>query len=205
MKHREFKPRHLDIAAFADSGVTLEADTPLPEMERLAASAHPEHQHPDVATPVRWQARAEARPQRSGAPHLWLHLQANASVALECQRCLQPVVQDFDVDRWFRFADTEEEAAALDAESEDDVLVTSRNFDLLALIEDELLLDLPVIPRHDVCPPSVVDAHTVAPADHAAHDDMEAEDVPAAPSGKPNPFAVLAGLRKPGGPSDSDV
>jgi uncharacterized protein len=205
MKHREFKPRHLDIAAFAESGVTLEADTPLPELERLAASAHPEHPHHADTTAVRWQARAEARPQRSGAPQVWLHLQADASVALECQRCLQPVTQDFDVDRWFRFADTEAEAAALDAESEDDVLVTSRNFDLLALIEDELLLDLPVIPRHEVCPPSVVDAHTVAPGEHAEPDEQAADDAPAAPSGKPNPFAVLAGLRKPGGASEPDA
>ncbi len=56
------------------------------------------------------------------------------------------------VDRSFRFVADEDTAAALDDEAEEDVLALSRSFDLLALVEDELLMALPVVPRHEVCP-----------------------------------------------------
>ncbi len=46
----------------------------------------------------------------------------------------------------------EEAAAALDAESDDDVLALESSLDLHALVEDELLLALPLVPRHDECP-----------------------------------------------------
>ena len=58
----------------------------------------------------------------------------------------------------------------------------SRSFDLLELVEDELLMAMPVVPRHDQCP---------APVKLAVADD--AFDAPAA--GRPNPFAALQGLK----------
>ena len=36
--------------------------------------------------------------------------------------------------------------------SEEDLLALSREFDLHELIEDELLMALPVVPKHDECP-----------------------------------------------------
>ena len=61
------------------------------------------------------------------------------------------------------------------------MLVQSRDFDLQALVEDEVLMDLPVVPRHDTCPVAIKLA--------AADADFEAVSV------KPNPFAVLAALK----------
>ncbi len=190
MKHRDFKPRHLDITAFAEAGTDLDGQTPLHELERLAASTYNAGELPAM---IAWHARAELRPQSGSAPELWLHLTAQTSIALECQRCLEPAQHVLDIDNWFRFAATEEQAAALDAESDHDVLAQSVNFDLLELIEDELLLALPVIPRHEVCPPSVVDAHTVGTSAEGHPDDAAGE---ARPDDKPNPFAVLASLRR---------
>jgi uncharacterized protein len=80
------------------------------------------------------------------------------------------------------FVDDEAAAAELDAESEDDVLVSSAHFDLLALVEDELLLALPIVPRHDACP-----APLPAPSD-----DLSEEP-------RANPFAALAALKRGGG------
>ena len=59
----------------------------------------------------------------------------------------------------------------------------SREFDLRELIEDDLLMALPVVPRHEDCPTDV----TLASSD---------EDFEQASADKPNPFAALAGLRK---------
>ena len=46
---------------------------------------------------------------------------------------------------------TESEAEALDTDSEDDVLALGPSFDLIELIEDELLLAWPLVPRHERC------------------------------------------------------
>ena len=56
------------------------------------------------------------------------------------------------VDRAFRFVSDEALAAIQDEQSEEDVLAASRSFDLIALIEDELLMELPLAPRHETCP-----------------------------------------------------
>jgi uncharacterized protein len=87
------------------------------------------------------------------------------------------------VERAFRFVASEEQAELEDEESEEDVLVLSRDFNLLELIEDELLMALPVVPKHEVCP---------APVKLQAQD---ADFDEAAPEQKPNPFAILQQLK----------
>jgi uncharacterized protein len=109
-------------------------------------------------------------------------------VPLECQRCLDTVDTPLEIDRHFVFVANEEAAAALDEdEDEADVLVLSRHFDLIELIEDELLLALPVVPRHDSCPRALTPGGSVAPT---------AIEPPPVDE-RPNPFAVLATLKAP--------
>ncbi len=141
-------PRRLDIRAFARSnGVREQTDT-LAEHPRLAAEAA-------VAAgerPLHWRAHAEERTTPGSSPQAWLHLQADASVPLTCQRCLDPVDVALTVDRWFRFVADEATAEREDEEVEEDLLVLDKAFDLAALVEDELLMELPLVPRHDICP-----------------------------------------------------
>jgi uncharacterized protein len=174
----EFAPRRLDIAAFADAGATLSGTTPLHDFPRLSADAP---SAPSDAV-VRWQASGARRAGATGASAAWLHLVADTRVPLVCQRCLALVETELAVDRWFRFAADEETAAFEDEDAEEDVLVISRDFDLQALLEDELLMEIPVTPRHDVCPQ--------APSLSAVDADFEASE-----QTKPNPFAVLGTLR----------
>ena len=84
------------------------------------------------------------------------------------------------IERSFLFVHGEDAAAQLDTDSEDDVLALTRALDLRELIEDELLLALPLVPRHEVCPTPLL-----APADGEAPVDD-----------KPNPFAALAALKR---------
>ncbi|RSZ46010.1 MULTISPECIES: DUF177 domain-containing protein [unclassified Variovorax] len=175
---REFAPERLNVPGFAAAGATLEATDPVPRYERLVA----ELAIPAPEAVVRWTAHGEERPGVDGKATPWLHLEAEAVVPLVCQRCLSPVDTSLEVNRWFRFVASEAVAESEDEESEEDLLVVSRDFDLHALIEDELLMEIPVMPTHDVCP---------TPVQLSSSDD----DFNAAEEAKPNPFAVLGALR----------
>ena len=81
------------------------------------------------------------------------HGEAQATLRLICQRCLEPMDQALAVDRPFRFVSSEQVALDEDDQSEEDLLVASQAFDAMALIEDELILALPLVPRHPECLP----------------------------------------------------
>jgi len=146
-----FDPTRLDLQAFAAHAGELEGRWPLTHLERLADSAAPEAR-PGADDEVSWRARGVQVASRDGMPEIWLHLEAATTISLECRRCLEPVEVPLRVDTRLRFVRGEEAAAELDAESEYDVLPLTRALDLRVLIEDELLLSLPVLPAHEVCP-----------------------------------------------------
>lgn len=174
----DFHARRLDIKAFAQSGATLSGYDSLSKYGRLieeAGGAGGERQ-------VRWEARGEQITDASGSAQIWLHLTAEVSLPLTCQRCLGPADIEVAVDRSFRFVASEEQAEFEDEEAEEDVLVLSRDFNLQELIEDELLMALPVVPRHATCPTEVRLA-------------VQDADFEAAQAEKPNPFAALAALK----------
>lgn len=184
MKSRSYDPLKLDVEAFAREGASLEGEWPAPSLPRLAEAAAPESD-PAQWPPVAWTAHGELRTPKGGDAQVWLELSARAQVALTCQRCLKPVREDLAVSRWFRFVKDEGQAAELDMDSDDDVLALARNLDLRELVEDELLLELPVVPRHEECP---------EPLPHA---NVEEDEAPV--EERPNPFAALAALKKGSG------
>ncbi|NRF66830.1 DUF177 domain-containing protein [Aquincola sp. S2] len=179
---RSHDPLRLDLASFAAEDGRLAGQWPGDALSRLAESQAPPQDTPlaDLA----WQADAERRPVTGGEPELWLHLAAQGPVWLTCQRCLQPMQQALAIDRRLRFVRGEAEAEALDAELEDDVLALPRWLDLRELIEDELLLALPLVPRHEPdCPAPL--AFDEGP--NAAEEQIEE---------RPHPFAALQALKK---------
>ncbi len=105
-----------------------------------------------AAESVTWHAQGQWQAQTGGAGHAWLVLEVHTQATLTCQRCLQPVEVPLEVQRDFRFVKDEATAQAQDDDSEEDLLVMSRDFDLQTLIEDELLMALPLVPQHGICP-----------------------------------------------------
>lgn len=197
MKVRTFAPRKLDIEAFIESGETVEGALPLPELTRLAQELAKDA-HVEALPLVSWSATGRQVPQRVGGPQLWLDLKAEGEMAMECQRCLHAVTVPMSVDHSIRFVKDEAAAAELDADSDEDVLALSRQFDLMGLIEDELIMALPIVPRHDQCPTDVVSLMTAESEALPPGAVPEAADEGQATtaSGRPNPFAVLASLKK---------
>lgn len=174
MKARAFDPLRLDVERFARESARLDGRWLLASFERLPSL-------PGAGSPhAGWQADGERREVAGAEPEVWLRLRADATLALVCQRCLAPVELPIAVDRRFRFARDEAAAEALDTELDDDVLSLERTLDLHALVEDELLLAAPLVPRHDRCPDGGLP--------------LAADDEPG--EAAPSPFAVLATLKK---------
>ena len=178
---RIFSPERLDVAEFSQAKAQLSGHDSLQKFGRLANELHaPSPASPDLM--VEWQAEGERLRAADGAMRPALHLQACAHFPMTCQLCMGEAVVPVAVDRHFVFVADEEAALALDDISDDDVLVLSPEFNLRELIEDEMLMALPLVPRHEECP-------EVPPL--SAQD----ADFEAALQDKPNPFAALASLK----------
>lgn len=178
---KSWNPRRFDARAFAEAEGVLDGEAPLASFDRLAAEVHADGA---VGSAVRWDAQGQMRPDAAGRPAVWMRLRATLDLPVGCQRCLGPVVVPLEVDRWFRFVADESMAEAEDDQSEEDVLALEPKPDLLALIEDELLMAMPLVPMHEVCPQPLSPSVGVLSDEEAA---MEA---------RPNPFATLARLKK---------
>lgn len=175
---QDLPTRHLDVRAFARSAGTLHGTADLSDFARLAEDCV----GGGAGVAVHWSADGELRDGPGGAPEVLLHLQVDTRLPLTCQRCLEPVETAVAVDQWFRFVPDEEAADAQDDDSEEDLLVESAQFDLCELLEDELVLAMPLIPSHEVCP--------VAPRLSAS--DADFDDTA---KSKPHAFAALAKLK----------
>ena len=176
---KDFSPTRLDVRAFAKTGGHLEGELPLSQLKRLVKDAELTDM---VAPPVRWEVSGELQTSAGGTDEVWLHMQAETQMPMVCQRCLTLASIDVHVDRSFRFVADEATAELEDDDAEEDVLALSKDFDLTELMEDELLMEVPLVPRHDVCPVPVK-----MQVGDAAVEQAVAE--------KQNPFAMLQGLK----------
>jgi uncharacterized protein len=78
-----------------------------------------------------------------------LRLSVDGSVRLQCQRCLGSLEIPVQIEAQLEFAASEAEATAADDDIER--VVASRELSVAALVEDEVLLALPMAPRHEQC------------------------------------------------------
>lgn len=119
----------------------------------------------------------------------WLDGKLEASVPMTCQRCLEVVDVPLETQVHLALLQYEDQVERLD-EDADFVILSEEQIvhgtedvdhalDLIELLEDELLLSVPISPRHESC------EHRHQPA---------VEDEPVV-SKRDNPFDVLASLK----------
>lgn len=106
---------------------------------------------------------------------------ASGTVTQTCQRCLEPVPVDVEAEVNLAVALNEEQAKNL-PRYYDPLIVEAEDIELLSLIEDELILSLPLVAYHEDCEIQT----SFGDADEAARTQET----------KPNPFSVLAQLKE---------
>jgi uncharacterized protein len=111
----------------------------------------------------------------------------DAELTVICQRCMGPMRLPVHMEFQLAVVTGESEAAQL-PDDYDPLLLEGETLRLADVIEDELLLAVPVAAMHPV------DECGVNPADWSP---PEPEEKPETASSRENPFAVLAGLKRP--------
>ena len=158
----------IDAFEFCRSNGHRDGVTPVAEMSRLSKDCA------DSSGEVSWTVEGGTHPQ--GYPQITLSVAGN--VKLVCQRCLSPFEYAMDSATVLVLGKDDPHADEIEEILDDesiDVIVGSRSCDIRDLIEDEALLALPQVPKHEVCP------------DNSLQD--------AGKSDKPSPFAGLKGLK----------
>ncbi|MGB3598201.1 YceD family protein [Pseudomonas neustonica] len=166
-------PSYVEPARLVDRQITLEGVVKADSMQRLAAL---------LAAPADdVQVKLQFARDEQGIGTMHGHYQTNAP--LICQRCLEQVVIPLDSECDVGFVETDEAAKQLPRLYEP-VIVGEEPLDLISLIEDELLLALPAVPMHpqDTC------QHPPGYRPETAEPEEKSE--------KPNPFSVLAKLKR---------
>lgn len=111
----------------------------------------------------------------------------DAKITLEqiCQRCFRPFVTEVHVMNKFSPVKSDTHAETLPEHYEPVLMNEFGEVDILALLEDEIILSLPIVPVHNSKHCEVSEA------------DMVFGDIPIE-NEKPNPFAILVSLKNKG-------
>jgi uncharacterized protein len=132
-----------------------------------------------------WQMQTHFEDSPGSEPRQILELGLKGRLHLVCQRCLQDCTVDLDENRRFVLLATEAEADDFPMEDEEqEPLVASQHFNLLETIEDEVLLSLPLIPKH---PEGFCEPH--ASVFGVGDEDKVVDE-------RENPFNILKNMKK---------
>jgi uncharacterized protein len=162
--------------SYQGSGFLTMAD--MPRLAKEVSSVNP-------GDGFAWQMETHFENSPGSEPRQILDLALKGCLHLVCQRCLQDCAVNLDEKRRFVLVATESEADDYPLEAEEqEPLVASQHFNLLEAIEDEVLLSLPLIPKH---PEGFCEPHATV---FGLEDEDEGSDE------RENPFNILKNMKK---------
>jgi uncharacterized protein len=169
-------PERFDPRQMARESAELHGQLPAAGMERLRSAVI------GIADRV----ALEATFGSDEAGHPLITGSAEVTVTLRCQRCLGPVEQQLHAP--FRLAVVVSEADAQRLPDDlDAVIVEGRSIETAALVEDELILALPLVGRHERLEDCGVDRRHLAPGSGGTASQPEEST---------GPFAALEALKR---------
>ena len=149
---------------FAQAQQTLAGEIDALKCERLAETLAPSGAGAHISFKLTGAAKQLRNPS--------LHLHIEAQLPVSCQRCLDEMLVHLNLT--FNYIICNTLPTEIDENDDTDWLEAAPEMNLQALIEDELLLAMPIAPMHD---------------HDCSKQSMQSGE-------KPNPFAVLKGLIK---------
>jgi uncharacterized protein len=159
-------PGRVDVARLAARGAQVSHVTPVAEMERVR----------DLLADDAGLVHSELSFSLDDQSRVTVQGSLSAGLQMTCQRCLEPVV--VEVDTTFSVVVSEVETDEMDS-----VISEDGELSLSELVEDELLLALPIVAHHDATECGVV---------------VEAGTGDAGVPVQDGPFAVLEKLKRDG-------
>lgn len=143
------RPPVIDGLEFARTGSKLQGTWPVADFPRLRDVLHA-----DAGT---LGYVVQGVPEEQGRPALRLRL--DGELQLVCQRCLGALAFALRIEVSLQFAATQAEMDAEPLQAEwPERIVAGREMPVHDLIEDELLLAIPIAPRHERCAARQADA-----------------------------------------------
>jgi uncharacterized protein len=157
-------PQIIDGLQFARDGYEVKGRYGLKDLDRLAGQG---------CTAAELDYSLSGGVDDDGVPYLAVRVKGE--VHLLCQRCLGKLVFPLDVDSKVVLARDWQEV--VDAEDDAERVLAEKDMQVSALVEDEIILTLPMVPRHVRCEESEIDTKAA----------------------RVSPFDVLAALKRPPG------
>jgi len=170
-------PEHIEPLRLARSLRLLQGQLPLARFTRLV----------DATESDKGFVNAELEFSQDSQGQAIVRGRIRCQLRLICQRCMQTMDWPIDTSFTLAFIESESEIELL-GEAYEPLILEDSMLSLVEMLEDELLLVLPIVPSHelDECEATEILAENT-------EDLAEAEEE--VPSEKENPFAVLAGLK----------
>lgn len=135
-----FQPGEVDPQRFCRNAQVWETDSSISAFPRLAR----EFTQGRLSCRVAGEMDMQRRPV--------LHIAIQGEMVLTCQRCMGDLPHEIELERQLHLARDEaelerlEEALGLDGE----VILAGGKLNLAELVEDEVLLSLPLVPKHEL-------------------------------------------------------
>jgi len=164
--HKDNLPLKVDPFRFADNSLSLSGMLLIKDMPRLRPSLGSDEG--EVIVDLMFGVDEESKRHVKG------HMQA--CVTLQCQRCLESFKYEIIGDFMLGIVQTQKEADRL-PERYDPLLVPDFSLILSEMIEDELIVSLPIVPMHRI------------------NDCQAKQSLESCPSERENPFKVIESLR----------
>lgn len=165
-------PEYVDPYHLANNGERLEGSMAVRGMERLQPLLQGEAA--DIEVRLEFVLQDRRVPIITGS--------VRAELPLLCQRCLEPMIGEVNPRFHLAVVKSQHQAERL-PDNLEPLLLEEGNLSIRTLIEDEILLALPLVARHE-------------PEDCAAEASTDSGAEPPASEQKKNPFAVLESLKK---------
>jgi len=135
---KDYLPNQVDPLRFAENAADLQGAIPLAKMERLAASLL--NKEGDVNVQLKFGINKQKTRFIKG------HI--DALLDLQCQRCMCSFMVNIVSDFTYGIVTKDEEVKKL-PENYDPLIVKNDELFIHDMIEEELIINLPIVPMHD--------------------------------------------------------